>query len=84
MVMIHKYQFELASEFEIEMPEKAKILDVQEQNGTYAIWALVETSWAMEKRKFCAVWTGEELSCSFFWKTHIATIQDIYVWHIFE
>jgi len=84
MITIHKYQFELASEFEIEMPDKARVIDVQMQNDIWTMWAMVNTEWPLIKRKFKAYWTGEELNGLDLFRTHIATVQDIYVWHIFE
>lgn len=89
MITIHKYQFELAKEFEIEMPENAKVFDVQLQKinadeDKPTMWAMVDTDKPMVKRKFKAYWTGEELNGLDLFRTHIATIQDIYVWHIFE
>ena len=84
MVTIHKYQFQLAHEFEIEMPDNARILSVQEVQGEWCMWALVENDVPVEKRKFKGYWTGEELNGLAWFRTHIATVQDVYVWHIFE
>lgn len=86
MITIHKYQFELGGEFEIEMPEKARVLGVQLQgeDETPTMWAIVDTDKPIVKRKFKGCWTGEELPELFFTHLYIATIQDYYVWHIFE
>lgn len=89
MITIYKYQFEFAPEFEIEMPENAKVLDVQmhhinDDERRPTMWALVDTEKPMVKRKFRAFWTGEKLSGIYLTWTHIATVQDVYVWHIFE
>lgn len=84
MITIHKYQFNLSPDFEIEMPEKSKVLDVQLQDGIPTMWVIVNTDWKKEKRKFKAYWTGQELNGLDLFRTHIATIQLAYVWHIFE
>lgn len=89
MITIYKYQFEFAPEFELEMPENAKVLDVQMQHinddeRKPTMWAMVDTDKPMVKRKFKAYWTGDELSWIDLIRTHIATVQDVYVWHIFE
>lgn len=89
MITIHKYQFEFAPEFEIEMPENAKVLDVQMQHISDderkpTIWAMVDTNKPMVKRKFKAYWTGEALNGLDLFRRHIATVQDVYVWHVFD
>jgi hypothetical protein len=84
MITIHKYEFELGPEIEIEMPEFSKIISVQLLNEKPVMWAIVDTHRPLVKRKFTAVWTGEELNAFYSMRHHIATIQDIHVWHIFE
>lgn len=85
MVTIHKYQFSIADEVSIKMPERAKILSVQVQDGKPTIWAMVETDWKREIRTFKVFGTGYQLNGLAFFYTHIATIQlDGFVWHIFE
>jgi hypothetical protein len=85
MVTIHKYQFTIADDVVIEMPEGARVLSVQVQNGIPTLWAMVETDWKKEKRKFRVYGTGHALNGLDFMRTHIGTIQlNGFVWHIFE
>lgn len=89
MITIYKYQFELATDIEIEMPANSKVLDVQiQQINTDVLkpvmWAIIDTDQPIVKRKFKAYWTGDQLNGLDLFRTHIATIQDIYIWHIFE
>jgi hypothetical protein len=84
MVTILNYPFELSENIEIEMPDHAKILDVQQVNGQWNMWVLVDTSHPRVKRKFRGLWTGEELKGWDGFRTHIKTVQDVRVWHIFE
>jgi hypothetical protein len=84
MITIHKYQFELGNHIEIEMPCGSQILCVQEQNDKWVMWAMVNTEQPVIKRSFKGYWTGEELPDMFLTHLYIATVQDLYVWHIFE
>lgn len=68
----------------IEMPDKAKILSIQVQDGMPTIWASVDTLEKTVKRKFYIYGTGQTIA---FPKErfHIATIQlNGFVWHILE
>jgi hypothetical protein len=59
---VYKYLFEVQDEFEIEMPENAKLLSVQTQKGIPCLWALgVNTSVPLEKRKFRLAGTGHPI-----------------------
>jgi hypothetical protein len=84
MITIHKYQFGLSNEFEVKMPSSAIILSVQEQHNKWTMWARVDTELPAVNRKFVAYWTGEELPKGVASLNYIATVQDYYVWHIFE
>lgn len=46
---------------EISMPDKAKILTVQVQNGEPQLWATVDTNEPTVLRKFCTYGTGHTL-----------------------
>lgn len=85
MITIHKYQFDLASRVEIKMPQGAKVLSIQVQNGAPTVWAMVVTEAAFEIRVFRIYGTGSALDTFAIAGNHLATIQHQgYVWHIFE
>lgn len=84
MITIYKYQFELAPEIKIEMPSGSQILCVQKQNGEWTMWVKVNNELPLIERIFKAYWTGEPLPDMFLTHLYIATVQDYYVWHIFE
>lgn len=67
----------------IEMPEDAKILDVQIQHGAVCMWAVVDDKAALENRSFFIVGTGQQMPPRA--GRYVRTIQqDRFVWHIFE
>lgn len=55
------WKFTLRPIIEIEMPDGAQVLSVQEQHGELCMWALVDTSKPMVKRKFLTFGTGHIL-----------------------
>lgn len=68
---------------ELMMPEGAKILDAQDQAGTWCLWAIVSPEKPRQKRKFRVFGTGHELPEGHF--GYIGTIQqEPFVWHVFE
>lgn len=84
MIIIHKYQFDIADSIEIEMPIHSDILSVQVQHGVPTMWAKVDTSLQMVRRVFVVFGTGQEINSVFDYR-HIGTIQHRgCVWHIFE
>jgi len=85
MITIYKYQFQIADTVAIEMPERARILRIDAQNNTPFLWAMVNTDWAKETRKFYVAGTGNPLTELWLFKSHISTIHiNGFVWHIFE
>lgn len=65
---------------ELEMPEGAKLLTVQLQNGPSCfLWAMVDPEAKKEKRTILILGTGRELELSGL--SYIATIN---MWHFFE
>lgn len=84
MTKIYKYQFTISPHVVIEMPDKAKILSVQVQDGIPTIWASVDTLQFNVNRKFYIYGTGETVHYPKE-RFHIATIQlNGFVWHILE
>ncbi len=55
---IYKYSLVIIDEQEIEMPMGAGIMSVQMQDGKPCLWALVDTTNSMEKRKIMIRGTG--------------------------
>lgn len=78
------YKYPLTSMFNrIEMPEGAKILTMQLQNGTPCIWALVEPNAPKTERIFEVLVTGIGFKDSP--ATYIGTYQfGGFVGHVFE
>ncbi len=67
-----------------EMPEGAKVLTAQVQDGHVTIWAQVDPSRPKENRRFVIVGTGQGFAGGM-GMTWIATVQRVpYVWHVYE
>jgi hypothetical protein len=85
MITIYKYHFRIADRTIVAMPQGARILSVQIQNGVPTIWAMVVTESKMEERVLRCYGTGHEIDTFAIQGTHLATIQHLgFVWHIFE
>lgn len=68
----------------IEMPDKAKIISVQVQDGLPTIWASIDTDEKIIKRQFYIYGTGQTIMFPKL-RFHLATIQlNGFVWHILE
>lgn len=89
---IHKYGIPIDEEFSLQLPEGADILDVQVQNDTPYIWAMVDTEKPGEQRHFRVIGTGNPIKPFEVHKyrrgyKHIGTFQMAngqLVWHLFE
>jgi hypothetical protein len=67
----------------ISMPKGADILDVQCQDGSIALWALIDPAEPREDRTFKVIGTGWTFDNPGHY--YIATVQvGSFVWHIFE
>lgn len=85
MNTIYKYAIPIKGLFEIEMPQGAKILDLQLQFGEPVIWAAVDPADPMIARKFGLLGTGAPGSFSL--TKHVGTFQfhsGRTVLHLFE
>lgn len=85
MITIHKFQFDITDDVTITMPEDAKILNVETQNGIPTLWALVNTDRVFKDHGFKLFGTGHEILDK--WNTidHVATFQvGPFVWHMFR
>jgi len=84
---IWKYPVVVMDEIWVYMPIGAEILDVQEQQDSICLWALVDSNEPLIKRKFRIFGTGRPVDLDDdeqTWK-FIATVQSTpFVWHIFE
>lgn len=83
MITIWKYELETTSDQRIKMPEDAKILTVQVQNGKPCLWAIVDTERKPEVRVIEIYGTGHPVSLR--QRVYIGTYQipDL-VFHVFE
>jgi len=84
MRTVHKFLFVVEDEVKIEMPIGAKILKVEEQDGSPCMWALVDTKRMKHTRTFRVFGTGHPVEMV---KHHIGTFLSKggdRVWHVFE
>lgn len=81
MKKIFKYQLDGLHAI-LEMPLGSEILTVQGQGNNIVLWALVDTSKALEKREFNIYLTGEILDNLS--GKYIGTVQIDLVYHIYE
>lgn len=59
--VIFKYQMPVLEQFTIDLPKNAEIIRVQDQDGVFWLWAVVDTDAPMEKRYFRAFKTGASI-----------------------
>lgn len=76
MLTIHKYPIDLqaGADQTVKMPQGATLLDVQLQNGVVAVWAHVDDTRPMVKRRIVIVGTGHDAS-DITGGLYIATVQ---------
>ena len=99
MKKIFKYTLEITDRQEIEMQdgEWLDILCVKEQNGNICLWAIVDPSAPMAKRKFAIYGTGHPMPDDLSDHAYLGTVQTYivegncggkntteFVWHVFE
>ena len=83
MLTIHKFELEITDVQTIGMRADAKILHVDNQNGTLCIWALLSTSDVITERRFYIFGTGHQVPR--IGLKHIGSVlMDEFVWHVFE
>jgi hypothetical protein len=84
MRTIFKYPVGVIDVQKIELPKGARILCVQEQNGTLCLWAEVETPSKTTTRTIEVIGTGNPISMVDN-RIYIGTAQiDGLVWHVYE
>lgn len=86
MTKIFKYELvgDTGTQFDIEMPQGARILSFQYQNETPFIWAMIQEDLPKVKRRLGIVGTGWELGDWMITK-YVGTAQHgPFVWHLFD
>lgn len=84
---IWKFSLDIQDVQSFEMPNGAKILSVQVQDGTPCLWAFVNSSAQKEERRFHIFGTGHRIPPHFSEEHYIGTVQThegALVWHVFE
>lgn len=82
MNAIWKYPVYVDDLFELEMPVGAAILTIQLQDRHPCLWALVDTSAPVERRKLAVRGTGLAIEANL---RYIGTFQQPpFVWHLHE
>jgi hypothetical protein len=85
MKTIFKYPIKIQGEFEMELPQDAKILKVDAKQGLPCMWAMVNPEAPKTKRKFHIFGTGHALPEKIDALDHVGTfIEGHLVWHLFE
>lgn len=79
---IWKYPLEEGTEYRIQMPKGARILDLQLQDRVPTIWAQVDPEAEKETRSFRIIGTDQIFFDAL---EYVGTYQEGYlVWHVFE
>lgn len=84
MHAIYKYPLAVTDEQILDMPEGAKVLSVQWQNGGLVAWALVRPGIEITKRVFRIFGTGNHMDAPKM--KFVGTVQEPdrgLVWHVF-
>lgn len=83
MSSLRIYKYPLGDfQTDVELPVQGTILTAQMQDGRVTLWAAVDISRGVEKRRIRVLPTGADLPDGY---EYIATVQDgFYVWHVFE
>lgn len=84
--VIYKYSLLLRERSTILMPEDARALSCQMQNGVLQLWAVVDPSLPVKEYHFRVVGTGNLILFDLLKWKHLDTVQTEYsglVWHIF-
>lgn len=69
--------------FELAMPQGARVLTVQVQHGEPVLWALVDPEKPHARRAFLLIGTGHDFDATGL--NYVGTFQEgPFVWHLFE
>lgn len=78
------WKFPLPMNGTIEIPIGAEILDVQMQEGSPVLWAIVDPSAKKQQMNIYLVGTGQPLPDSLTKDKHMGSVQSgQFVWHVF-
>jgi hypothetical protein len=84
MITVHKFAVGIAGYFDLKMPEGAKVLSVQVQDGVVCIWAKVNTARPLKTIHFGFTGTGIEQHPGVRFAPFIGTVQlGPLVFHLF-
>lgn len=83
MKTIYKYVLEVTDEQFVKMPQGAKILTIQPQNGQLCMWAEVDTDAPIGERVIWCYGTGHSIPG---WlDAYIGTFHNgLFVWHFYD
>ena len=86
MESIWKFSIAVTDDQEVEMPEGARIVTVQAQKGSLYLWAIVEPSAPMKKRRIKVVGTGhpKDALSNLVYIGSAQMAGGTLVWHVFE
>ena len=87
MHKIYKYEVAIVEDFHVALPEGARILSVQVQNGKPFFWALVDQDARLRVAEFVIIGTGWPIADDKIeQRTFIGTFQmpGGFVWHLFQ
>ncbi len=81
--VIWKFPLELVAEQDVEMPEDGRVLTIQTQGETLTLWALVDQTNKLAKRRIRLHGTGHPFAGH--QGVYLATVQNgPFVWHFFD
>lgn len=86
MHRIYKFRLEITNFQEVEMPEGAEILSVQNQSNYVTLWALCDGDRAVARRGIWIYGTGHQID-PLSELDYIGTVQQFdgtLVWHVFD
>lgn len=81
---IYKYPLTVTDEQELNIQADARILCCQMQGGHPCLWALVDPSARMTKRKIFIVGTGNKVPERTIYIGTVQMLSGALVWHVFE
>lgn len=84
-MVIFKYELPLSADFELDLPEGAKVVHVGLEPSMLVglrLWALVDKNAPMKTRRFSVLGTGQEFHHE---ATYLGSvITSPFIWHVFE
>jgi hypothetical protein len=83
---VWKFEFDIEDPLTIKMPQGARVLHVDLQDGLPCMWALVDASEPLVARKFRIIGTGHPIKdiAKLTYLTSFQMSDGELVWHVFE